>query len=183
MARARRIWSDPWTWQGAVAALALTIIAMPAGLYSQGPPAQKPAAEHRPLIPLPLSVENQAWLDRDIYRGLKTVINTGADLYNQESDRAGCYRLYQGALTALRPLLDHHPDLQKVIHTGPADAAGKPSVAARAFALRAVLDEIRARLKPSFTTSDQEPPRAVPAKPVPVPDARQGAKPKDSPRN
>ena len=35
-------------------------------------------------------------LDREIYDLLRTVINAGADLYNRDSDRPGCYRLYQG---------------------------------------------------------------------------------------
>src|SRR5262249_34402567 len=47
-------------------------------------------------------------LDRQIYEVLRPVINAGADLYNRDGDRPGCYRLYQGALLTLRPLLTQH---------------------------------------------------------------------------
>ena len=40
------------------------------------------------------------------HHNLRDVINHGADLYNS-GDWAGCYRLYEGALMAVRPLLDH----------------------------------------------------------------------------
>src|SRR5207244_3687333 len=52
-------------------------------------------------------------LDQNVYRALTEVINKGADLYNGTSDSpndpAGCYHLWQGALMALKPLLDHQP--------------------------------------------------------------------------
>src|SRR5262245_39489144 len=55
--------------------------------------------------------------DATVYKTLRDVINRGADLYNA-GDTAGCYRLYEGALLALRPLLDHRPELQKSIAQG-----------------------------------------------------------------
>jgi hemoglobin len=152
-----------------------------ANAHSQTVHPQKPAGPAELLVPLPLSPENEAWLDHDIYQVLRTVINTGADLYNQEFDRAGCYRLYQGSLLTLHPLLSHHPDLQKAIDAGLADAASKPSVAARAFALRAVLDEIRSKLKPGVAHT-KEPPRASEAKPLPAaPPKEAAAEPKKAP--
>ncbi|HEV3202793.1 MAG TPA: hypothetical protein VGY77_00350, partial [Gemmataceae bacterium] len=45
---------------------------------------------------------------------LRTIINSGADLYNR-GDHNGCYRLFQGALMALGPQLDSYPDLKKTI--------------------------------------------------------------------
>src|SRR5438067_1415154 len=51
-------------------------------------------------------------LDREIYASLRTVINQGADIFNLQGDHVGCYRLYQGALVAVKPLLKHHPKLQ-----------------------------------------------------------------------
>src|SRR5947209_14894710 len=57
-------------------------------------------------------------VDRRIHDLTRTVINAGADLYNRESDRPGCYHLYQGSLLTLRPLLAHRPELQKEIDTG-----------------------------------------------------------------
>ncbi|HXG09041.1 MAG TPA: carboxypeptidase regulatory-like domain-containing protein [Gemmataceae bacterium] len=92
-------------------------------------------------------------LDQRIYVTLRDVINRGADLYNPPtSDRAGCYRLYQGALMAVRPLLDHRPQLQQAIDQGLARAEGLSSPGERAFALREVLDRIRAEVKPSTPT-------------------------------
>src|SRR5262249_31942964 len=54
-------------------------------------------------------------VDQRVYKLLKDVINTGADLYNNRNDPNGCYRLYQGSLMTLRPMLEHRPALQKVI--------------------------------------------------------------------
>jgi hemoglobin len=97
-------------------------------------------------------------LDQRIFDLLKEIINTGADVYNantedrdvytRENNRAGCYRLYQGSLLTLRPLLGHHPDLQKTIDNSFAKAAKQASMAERAFTLRDALDEIRRVLKP-----------------------------------
>jgi truncated hemoglobin YjbI len=97
-------------------------------------------------------------LDQRVYELLKDVINTGADVYNaksedrdiylRENNRAGCYRIYQGALLTLHPLLAHHPQLQKVIDNSIAKAASQSSMAEKAFSLREALDEIRRTLKP-----------------------------------
>ena len=97
-------------------------------------------------------------LDQKIYDNLKDVINTGADVYNlraedrdmytRENNRASCYRIYQGSLLTLKPMLGHHADLQLVIDTHLAKAATQNSMAERAFTLREALDEIRRVLKP-----------------------------------
>src|SRR5215467_11793816 len=60
-------------------------------------------------------------LDKSIYASLKNVINRGADLYNS-GDTAACYHLYHGALMAIESALDHHPELQKEIKNGLAEA-------------------------------------------------------------
>jgi hemoglobin len=88
-------------------------------------------------------------LDKDINTALKEVINKGADLFNVNQDAAGCARLYQGALLAVRPLLREHRNLQKTIDQGlvEADAIGNPT--ARAFALRKTLDAVRKELGPA----------------------------------
>src|SRR5262249_45275938 len=88
-------------------------------------------------------------LDELLYNTLRDVINTGADLYNPPvNDRAGCYHLYHGALLSVRPLLSHHPELQKTIDAGLAKAERETTPGLKAYALRAVLDEIRATVKP-----------------------------------
>jgi hemoglobin len=105
-------------------------------------------------------------LDRKVYDLLREVINTGADLYNRQGDRAGCYRLYQGSLMTLRPLLAHRPELQQAIDRGLAGAEQEPNVGRRAFALRAVIDEIRAASRPA---APAEPKKAEAPKKPPAP--------------
>jgi hemoglobin len=87
-------------------------------------------------------------LDGIIYNNLRDVINRGADLYNNNQDYSGCYRLYEGALMALKPLLGHRPELQKAIGTGLASAEREPMMFRRAFVLREVIDRIRADIHP-----------------------------------
>ena len=85
-------------------------------------------------------------LDGMIYTNLKEVINHGADLYNS-GDWNGCYRLWEGALMSIKPILAHHGDLQKAIDTALANARQDPMLYRRAFVLRTALDQIRNELK------------------------------------
>jgi hemoglobin len=65
-----------------------------------------------------------------------------------------------------KPFLDRYPDLQKSIELGLANADRYSDVARRSKALRAVLDEIRARVKPSAqsrVTTETTPPEKVAA--------------------
>lgn len=81
-----------------------------------------------------------------IHRALRDTINVGADLFNLQADYAGCYRLYQGCLLSIKPLLD--TEMQKEIDTALAEAAKQPSAAEQAFALRTTIDSIRDRIRP-----------------------------------
>jgi truncated hemoglobin YjbI len=81
-------------------------------------------------------------VDVIVYRTLKGIIDQGADLYNG-GDWAGCHRLYEGALLAIRPLLDHRPALQTAIDKAVLEANRSPRVSDRAFVLRAVIDQVR----------------------------------------
>jgi hemoglobin len=125
--------------------LALTLI-LGMSLLLYAAPSQEPGAERTQT-----GAESAptADLDRQVYETLRTVINAGADLYNRDGDRAGCYRLFQGSLLTLRPLLAHHPELQKDIDSALAEAERLPTMSARAFALRKVMDEVRARVRPT----------------------------------
>jgi hemoglobin len=97
----------------------------------------------KPDMPAPL---DRKVLDQHVYNTLRSVINHGANLYNS-GDWNGCYRLYEGALMTLRPLLDHRPELQKAIDTGLDKAQGTSALSRRAFVLREVIDKVRADTK------------------------------------
>src|SRR4051794_29130099 len=65
-----------------------------------------------------------------LYNSLRDVINKGAQIFNDQGDHAGCFRLYQGALISVRPFLA--PDLQKKIDTGLLSAEKMSNFADRA---------------------------------------------------
>jgi hypothetical protein len=118
--------------------------------------------------------ENKA-LDAKVHSTLRDVINRGAELYNS-LDYAACYRLYEGSLMTIRPLIDHRPDLQKAITAGIASAERDPLVWRRAFTLRNVIDKIRTEVNPKKVakkltvppTEDKEPGEKKPTEKVPV---------------
>jgi hypothetical protein len=85
-------------------------------------------------------------LDQRLAEVLKNVHNRGADLYNS-GDAAGCYRLFQGTLLTVRPLLDHHAKAQTAIDTGMSDAESEPDIRKRAFALHRLIEDVRAQVK------------------------------------
>jgi hemoglobin len=109
----------------------------------------------------PSAQDKGTTLDKQISETVRTIINIGADLYNREGDRAGCYRLYQGAAMALRPMLGSHPDLQAAIDSALAESERTPSVARRAFALNTVLQEVHKKLKPAVAADDKGPERKL----------------------
>ena len=85
-------------------------------------------------------------LDGQLVEMLRDVHNRGAELYNG-GDVAGCYRMFQGALMAVRPALALHPELQKTIDAGLAGADRNPRIDQRAFALHDLIEKVRAELK------------------------------------
>jgi hypothetical protein len=76
------------------------------------------------------------------------VINYGAELFNKQADHAGCYRVYQGALISVRPYMG--PAMRKRIDESIAKAETLPVYSDRAFELRKMLDEIRAKAAPTM---------------------------------
>ena len=96
-------------------------------------------------------------MDQKIHDLLKTVINTGADLYNRDNDRAACYHLYQGSLLTLKPLLGHHPELQKSIDEALESTDRQGSMGSRAHKLREALGSIRDALKPTTAVASDKP--------------------------
>lgn len=85
--------------------------------------------------------------DKLVVDALRDVHNTGADLYNLSRDFAGAYRLYQGALVTVRPLLAHQPNAQKLIETGLMAAEKDPDIAMKAFRLHETIESVRGFLK------------------------------------
>jgi hemoglobin len=105
-------------------------------------------------------------LDRYLYSSLRYVINYGVDLYNAGRIE-DCYAHFRQSLQDLEPVLTAHPDLQKTIKEGldkvEKDPAWRAQMAAKAtmpnpqlapvdrqkaFALRAVFNEVRNSLNP-----------------------------------
>src|SRR5262249_37045284 len=88
--------------------------------------------------------------EKNVEAGLVAVINHGANLFNNQNDFAGCYRLYEGPLMSLRPGLGQYADLQKMIDKGLQEANSIPKMHDRAHALRKVIDEVRFTLNPEL---------------------------------
>jgi hypothetical protein len=134
--------------------------------------AAAPAADPPEKMPVP---EEGKALDAKVFSTLRDVINRGADLYNS-GEMAACYRLYEGSLMTLRPLIDHRPELQKAISAGIASAERDPLVWRRAFTLRNVIDKVRAEVNPKkvvknklpVPTPEDKKPQEKPVEKVPV---------------
>lgn len=109
--------------------------------------------------------------DKMVSDSLRDVHDKGATIYNDEKDFAGAFRLYEGALAAVRPLLAHRPAAQKLIDTGFAtadkvpDAEGKPDFARKAFVLHETIEAVRRELKAGFTAPKPEDKKPVEKKP------------------
>ncbi len=91
-------------------------------------------------------------LDAQVEKATFQAIAAGVKVDNG-GDAQGCYRIYQGSLTALGPVLAHRPDLQAAVQKGLAGAEAGGTSEQRAFALRAVLDTVRSRVLPTNTAT------------------------------
>jgi hypothetical protein len=94
--------------------------------------------------------EGDKTFEKSLEETLRKVIDVGANLYNKQSDYNGCFRLYEGALLAIRPSLTKYPDLQKTIDEGISSAYTKVRMDQRAHALRALLGQVRLTLNPNL---------------------------------
>lgn len=136
---------------------------------------------------------NRSRLDEAIYQNLHRIIDRGADLYNQ-GDWNGCYRLWEGALMSLKPMvgdrqirswtktaksdnavhmdalkslqsqLGDRPKLNEVIDTALSTAQQTPPLYRRAFILRVALDQIRAETRPAKAAAKEIKPNGTAAK-------------------
>src|SRR5262249_20077180 len=84
-------------------------------------------------------------LDKRVVNVLRDTIDQGATIFNS-GNQEGCYRLYQGSLMAISPLLDHRPAAQKMSAQRLQKAQATRSASDRAFLLRELIDEVRATL-------------------------------------
>jgi hypothetical protein len=143
-------------------------------------------------LPASAQVEPPNPLDKSIYDSLKDVHNYGADLYNQSKDYTGSYRVYEGALKTVRPLLSYRPASQKTIDGGLAAATAEPEMAKRAFLLHETIEKVRAELKtagatpkkpeekkPDETKKPEPKPEVKKPEPAPEPKKTVGTKPAD----
>lgn len=70
---------------------------------------------------------------------LVEAVETGTAIFNA-GDSLGCYRVYQGALSSVLPLLDGRPELLRAISAGRMDAIRQPSAFDKAWRLRRLID-------------------------------------------
>jgi outer membrane biosynthesis protein TonB len=117
--------------------------------------------------------------DKKVYDSLRAVHDHGADLYNTKKDFAAAYRVYDGALRTVRPLLDHRPKVQERIDSGLAAAGKEADAAKQAFVLHETIEEVRAALKtpaavtPKVVEPAKKPePLPEPKKPEPKPEVK-----------
>jgi hemoglobin len=97
----------------------------------------------------PLSARD---LDARIGQAIVRTINIGAPIYN-EGDAAGCYRLYQGTLIMIEPLLGHRPELAREVASGLRDVERVPTYAQRATDLRRTLDRVLSAIRTPVATA------------------------------
>jgi hemoglobin len=71
----------------------------------------------------------------------------GTELWNKDKNYDGAFRLYQGTLLAVQPLLDHRPNLMKSVKEK-LEKAKSLKAAEGAFVLREALDEIQNEIAP-----------------------------------
>jgi hypothetical protein len=107
--------------------------------------------------------------DRQILNMLTELHDKGAAMYDA-GDVVGCYRLFQGGLTAVRILLPK--ELQQEIDGGLADASRMPAMSQRAMLLHTLIEDVRKKLHktagPKQKGSLLHPPRPVTAAPAPL---------------
>jgi uncharacterized protein YkwD len=102
------------------------------------------------LFPVPLfAADRPTGLDRKLVEAVKASLLHGANVFNT-GDSGGCCRVFEGALASLKPLMDHHPELQKEIDRGGEAAQAIGDMADRAFKLRSTLVAVARGLDPSI---------------------------------
>lgn len=117
--------------------------------------------------------------DKLVVDTLRDVHNKGADLYNTAKDYTGAFRIYEGSLRTIRPILSYRPTAQKLIDEGLAASDKEADDARRAFLLHETMEKVRTYLKTvSLPAKAVEP---NPTKPMETPKQDVPPKPKESP--
>ncbi len=101
-----------------------------------------------------------AAFDKLVIDTLRDVHNFGAEFYNRAGDPAATFRIYQGALMTIRPLLGHRPQVQKFIEQSLAEVDQEPTVAHKAYRLHVVIEEVRSQLRKSADAAKTPAPKA-----------------------
>jgi outer membrane biosynthesis protein TonB len=105
-------------------------------------------------------------LDSKSVEILKEVHNRGALLYNS-GDALSCHRMYESALTTVKPFLDHHPKIQIMIDEGLADIASADGVRLQAFKGHELIEKVRSALKDEIAKVEANPkPKDAPKPPT-----------------
>jgi hypothetical protein len=107
--------------------------------------------------------------DKSVIDSLRAVHNKGAALYNEARDYPGAYRLYQGALEAVKPLLAHRPEAQKLIEDGLAAAEKEAEADRRAYLLHETIEALRKNLRVANGFQKKQPPDKKPPEPGAAP--------------
>ena len=103
-------------------------------------------------------------LDSRIGQAVFRTISIGFSIYNQ-GDQAGCFRLYQGTLIVVEPMLGHRPELQREVAKALKDVELVPSISQKAFDLRKILDRVLTVVR----SGPSPPPTAMTPQPQPQP--------------
>jgi hemoglobin len=91
-------------------------------------------------------------LDSRIEQAIVRAIGVGAPIYNQ-GDQAGCYRLYQGALFVIEPMLGHRAGLRQEVAKSLKDVESVSTYTQRATDLRRILDRTLALVRTAPSSS------------------------------
>ena len=96
-------------------------------------------ADDRPL--------DRGEVDKRVVKAVYEAAVQGTEMWNKSANYEGCFRLYQGTLAAVVPLLDHRPKLAASARSKFDKAKGLGAVEG-AILLREALDEIQHEIAP-----------------------------------
>ena len=97
----------------------------------------------------------RADLDKRVVNATFETAKLGTEIFNK-GNHEGCFRLYQGTLLGVAPLLDHRPKLQATVNMR-LERAAKMKAADAAFELRTALDEIQNEIAPAKVDPKADP--------------------------